>query len=111
MGDRMISPVCPKCQSRDYKKVRPQSWVAFGKDRLCTTCFCRYTPPTPLWAGPVFLVVGLLLAVVCGLIAVASLLQGRVTDPIGTVVFGALAILGMAAIAHGVRVLVYPARV
>jgi hypothetical protein len=107
----IVSPVCPKCQSRNYKRVRPKSWVAFRSDRVCTACTCRYTPPTPLWAGPIFVTVGVLLAAVGSLAALVPLLKGRLTDPIGVMFFGALAILGFLAVAHGLRVLRAPGKV
>jgi hypothetical protein len=55
-----ISKVCPKCGSNNFTRVPPKSMVAFTKDRVCNRCHTRYTPPTPLWAAFVFILLGIL---------------------------------------------------
>jgi hypothetical protein len=55
-----ISKVCPACGEARHKKIKPDAWIAFVADRLCESCGCRYTPPTPVWASLCFLVIGLM---------------------------------------------------
>jgi hypothetical protein len=57
-----VSEVCPNCRSNQYTRQRPEKWVTFAWDRVCNECGTRYTPPTPMWAAILFLVVGFLLA-------------------------------------------------
>src|SRR5262245_21645232 len=57
-----VSEACPACGGTQYRRVRPTTWVAFASDRVCSACNTRYTPPTPVWAGVLFIVAGLLLA-------------------------------------------------
>jgi len=33
--------------------------VAYAKDRICNECGTRYAPPTPRWAGWVFILIGI----------------------------------------------------
>jgi hypothetical protein len=40
--------------------------LAFTDDRKCKQCGERYTPPTPAWGGPVFLISGIVLALMGG---------------------------------------------
>ena len=53
-----VSNVCPSCNSDKFTRIAPQSFVAFAKDRVCTQCGTRYTPPTPLWGAIVFMLLG-----------------------------------------------------
>jgi hypothetical protein len=56
---------CPKCQGIDFKLVRPEEGrVAFTDDRVCKSCGTRYTPPTPVWAAVLFIVIGVLILLV-----------------------------------------------
>src|SRR5262249_51663065 len=66
-GPVPIRSVCPLCGSSSYTKRRPEGWIAFVSDRVCTVCYTRYTPPTPLWASIVFIIAGLALAGFFGL--------------------------------------------
>lgn len=46
--------------------MEPENYVAFASDRICKKCGTRYTPPTPRWAGVLFLICGLFLIAVAG---------------------------------------------
>jgi len=56
-----ISNVCPKCESAQYKTCRSEELIAFASDRICTSCGTRYVPPTPRWAGVIFIIIGLIM--------------------------------------------------
>jgi uncharacterized protein (DUF983 family) len=63
-----VSAACPKCgNSRDFELRKPEKFIAFAPDRVCKACATRYTPPTPGWAGPVWIMLGLF-AVAAGLL-------------------------------------------
>ncbi len=99
-----VGQVCPACQNPEYKQVRPDRWIAFTWDRVCKACGTRYTPPTPLWAGVVFIIAGLPL-VAFGLFGVAvGLARG---NPVPLACDGALGLLGMLAIVHGILSLAF----
>jgi hypothetical protein len=102
-----VSLVCPQCGHTEFRATRPDSWVAFVWDRVCKNCNTRYTPPTPLWAGVVFIVAGLLLAGWGALSIFMGLLTG---DPLGMVCWGTLGVLGLLAIIHGIRSLANPGK-
>ncbi|MDB5308499.1 MAG: hypothetical protein JWO38_2701 [Gemmataceae bacterium] len=91
-GPYPVSVACPKCESPWYIKVKPEQFTAFWWDRVCTLCHTRYTPPTPRWAGIIFVFGGVLLLV----LAVSGSL------------FFVLA--GLLSIAHGIRCLRSPGR-
>jgi hypothetical protein len=55
-----VASTCPKCGSREFKRVRAEGWITFKDDRKCTACGTRYTPPIPAWAACVFIVLGTL---------------------------------------------------
>ena len=59
MGNYPISKACPKCGNDKYTKTAAEALISFAPDRICTKCRYRYTPPTPRWAGAVFLICGL----------------------------------------------------
>jgi hypothetical protein len=56
-----ISSVCPACRSTAFKRVAPETPIAFVDDRICSDCKIRYTPPTPKWAALVFVLLGVFL--------------------------------------------------
>ena len=102
-----VAAVCPKCGDTKYRTRRPNRWIAFVQDRICKSCKTQYAPPTPLWAGIVFILVGLLLGGVFGVSGALRILPSA--NPIGLpgLIFdGALALLGLLAILHGIRRLV-----
>jgi hypothetical protein len=59
-----VSRKCPKCQGIDFKRVRPEGRVAFTDDRVCKGCGTRYTPPTPLWAAALFIIIGVIILLI-----------------------------------------------
>ena len=61
MGNYPVSKTCPKCDSKKYTKIAAETVISFAPDRICSQCKYRYTPPTPRWAGVVFIVCGLAL--------------------------------------------------
>lgn len=107
-GPYPVSTVCPNCGHKEFQSIRPESWIAFTKDRICQSCQTRYTPPTPAWASLVFLLAGLLLA---GFGLFSLTLHIRSGDPAGLlamVIEGSLGLLGILAIVHGFRELFRP---
>jgi hypothetical protein len=55
---------CPNCHGSDFKRLKPKRPIAFTDDRECKSCGTRYTPPTPLWAAVLFLVIGVCILLV-----------------------------------------------
>ncbi len=55
-----VSNGCPQCGDTAHETTPAATRIAFVSDRLCRACGCRYTPPTPVWASAVFIVLGLL---------------------------------------------------
>jgi hypothetical protein len=107
-----VASACPQCGSTSHKRQRPEGWVAFTWDRVCTECGTRHTPPTPLWAAFVFLVAGLLLT---GFGGVALLMRTTSGDPNpvaipGMLCEGFLGVIGLLALIHGIRSLVRPGK-
>jgi hypothetical protein len=77
--------------------------VAFVSDRVCRTCNTRYMPPTPVWAGILFLVAGLTLPFL-GLVLTSLLFHPF--SIAGLVCVGVIAALGVATFVGGIRELV-----
>ena len=102
MGPYPISRVCPQCGGESYEKRRPEGWIAFDSDRVCTACGMRYTPPTPIWAAIVFILVGVLLAGAFGLSWIIGFAVGRLPGP-ALACEGFLIFLGIMAIIFGFR--------
>jgi hypothetical protein len=106
-----ISTVCPACSAAEFRKVRARRWIAFSDDRICRSCGSRYAPPTPRWAGVVFVLIGVILCVAGAAIALLvalNLLSGsaRALDvEIDLAIAGGLLVLGVASSVHGFRAL------
>ena len=110
-GSYPEATVCPNCGGTQYKRRKPYTRVAFVRDRVCTACGTRYTPPTPKWAALAFILAGAFLPLACG----AGTLLGLAIHPVAFlghnapalfVVIGIeviLACVGTSAITHGVR--------
>ena len=107
-GARSARPVSrqqdlpPQCGSQELRKRRPKQLVCFTWDRVCKSCDTRYTPPTPVWAGFVFLAAGLLLAGVFGLFILVRLLQGDVVGIFAMACEGFVFVLGILALVQGI---------
>ena len=80
--------------------------MAFVSDRVCTVCATRYTPPTPIWAGIVFIIAGLALAGFFGLAWIIGLSFAMPPGPVVMGCEGFLVFLGVMAIIFGIRSLI-----
>jgi hypothetical protein len=106
-----ISENCPRCGSREYTRRKPKTAVAFSDDRVCNLCQERYTPPTPVWAAVVFILIGTVLVAPSAFFHIAVFLWPRPRGSFVSGFFGAcstgwFALIGIVAIVHGVRSLV-----
>jgi hypothetical protein len=106
-----VSVVCPKCGGAEFQPTRPDGWLAYAQDRICTGCGTRYTPPTPRWAAFTFVGLGTVMATggVMGLLARVAL--GSEFGLAGVVGEGLIGVLGFAALRHGLRALRHPGTV
>jgi len=111
-GKYAVGRLCPACGHEAFDRVRPNRWIAYGSDRLCRRCGTRYIPPTPVWAGLAFLLVGLsLLGIALYLVGLSLVFgdsPGALFDAIIGIVF---TLLGVLAVVHGVRSLWQPGKV
>jgi hypothetical protein len=99
-----VSRNCPNCQGIDFKRVKPQSHIAFTDDRQCKNCGTRYTPPTPLWAALIFMVVGTLIILVNIFGIVIALSAGDLADRWRTGRFNFLTLpVGIGCLFYGIR--------
>ena len=105
-----VSKVCPACGSTEFKQVRPNTWIAFSWDRVCKGCNTRYTPPTPIWAGIVFIVIGLPLLSMSAVDIFIRLINGQMAGVAGIGCTALLGILGLLAMIHGIRSLANPGK-
>jgi hypothetical protein len=105
-----ISKFCPKCASEQYTEHRPDRLVAFAKDRVCASCQTRYSPPTPVWAAVVFILIGLPLATFGAFSIFVRLTSGNLLGIPALLIEGFLGLVGAAAIVHGIRVLINPGK-
>jgi hypothetical protein len=106
-GPFPVSAVCPNCGGKEFRTTRPERWIAYTLDRVCKSCGTRYSPPTPRWAGIIFIILGFPLVAIGLFGVVASLMQG---SPCPLVCEGPLGFLGILAIAHGIHTLTSPER-
>ena len=110
MANRPVNRVCPECGGVEFKRRKSQKTIAFAPDRECKACQMVYTPPTPVWAAWVFILLGLPLVLV-GVAAVVMLAVLVVPNPIAFAFWGGLAVLGVVTMRHGLRVLRNPEKV
>jgi hypothetical protein len=103
MNGYPISTTCPQCGGTEYARRKPERVVAFVSDRICRACKTRYTPPTPVWAGVLFLLAGLTLPFL-GLVLTSLLVNPF--SIVGLICEGAIAALGVAAFVGGIRELI-----
>ena len=111
MSKYPISQVCPKCGGGEYTKQRSEEFVAFTSDRVCGACGTRYTPPTPAWAGVVFILIGLPLAAFGGFAIIFRIASGNVLGLPAMACEGFLGFLGLLALGQGARALMRPGQV
>ena len=85
---------------------KPKHLVAFAADRVCKGCLTRYSPPTPLWGGVVFLIstgiFGLLGFFLIGLLFGPSLL--------GLACEGVFCVFALVVFIRGIRLLIDAAK-
>lgn len=104
-----ISERCPRCGGKEHIKQEPGTYIAFVSDRICTGCETRYTPPTPAWAGMLFILLGTLFVAWDVWIIVSTFIWPArgVSDFIGFFISGwggaAFATFGIVCIVYGVR--------
>jgi rubredoxin len=103
MENYPVSRVCPKCGSSEYSKRRTQKWIAFTSNRVCKSCSTRYTPPTPAWAGVIFILAGFLLVGIGGISILARLPTANPLELPAMACEGFIGFLGALAIIHGIR--------
>jgi hypothetical protein len=94
---------CPRCGNAEHHKVKPRSFVYFKVDRLCTKCPTYYSPPTPIWASVLFIVLGGGMAV----IGLPLLFLGLQKASSFAVLFygGVLSAIGLLCAVQGIRYL------
>lgn len=107
-SDIPVGHACPNCSSLEYHRVRPDRWIAFRSDRICRDCETRYIPPTPRWAGLVFISIGLIMGSI-GVIGFFLSLPG--SSSVALIVSVFLGFLGLLSLIHGSQSLVYPGRI
>ena len=107
MTEYPISATCPQCGGTEYTRRKPKRLVAYVNDRVCRACNTRFTPPTPVWAGILFLLAGLTLPFL-GLVLTSLLVHPF--SIAGLVCEGVIAALGVAAFVGGIRELANSAR-
>ena len=103
-----LAKVCPRCGNAGYRRIRPETTAAFTYDRICKACGVRYTPPTPLWAAVVFIVVGSLLALPFSISIIGAFLSmGSNPSPrlVGLICPMVITAIGVASIIHGIKAL------
>lgn len=102
-----VSKVCPSCGGTRYTTRRPKATVAFISDRVCIDCNTRYSPPTPTWAGIVFLLAGLLLIILgFGAIlldVIVIIMRRNHASALSMFFNGALGVMGLLAFIFGVK--------
>jgi len=110
MPKRPIARVCPTCGSKEFTSCKPEGFVAFVNDRKCKECKTLYKMPTPVWAGLIFVIIGLAM-LVGGLISLALLLRHPIPNPIGMAINSCVAAVGVLAMWHGSRAVFRPGKV
>ncbi len=98
-----VSRVCPQCGSKEHTLRKPQSFVAFADDRVCKVCHRRYSPPTPVWGGILFVLSGLALPIL-GFVLIALLINPF--SIAGLACQGAMCIFALRVFIGGIRLLV-----
>lgn len=76
MSQIPVAKICPSCQATSYSTCQPASKVAFTKDRVCSSCGTRYSPPCPKWAAVLFALLGIVMAIIFAYLMVFNHRQG-----------------------------------
>jgi hypothetical protein len=98
-----IGNVCPQCGGKEYTLRKPKDLVAFSADRVCKGCLTRYSPPTPVWGGVVFL----LSTVVFGLLGFFIIhLLFNPSSILGAACKGAFFVFTFVVFIRGIRILI-----
>lgn len=106
-GNYIISRSCPRCGAKGFQPVKPDRLIAFTKDRICISCGTRYIPPTPPWAGILFVLLGLFmlgLGILMLILMILGSFGGRykeLLEGVFGVIFGCG--IGFLALVHGLR--------
>jgi hypothetical protein len=107
-----VSKICPSCGSDQFRKVRSKRRISFSDDRICLKCKTRFAPPTPRWAGILFVVFGAIVFITGSLLTVLSLLDipnyskpsGPTSNPLVVMALAIpMIVIGGASVAHGIR--------
>jgi hypothetical protein len=79
--------------------------VAFTDDRECVACGARYTPPTPVWAAVIFILLGVLITAVggTGVVFYLFLVEKNFIEGIHLGVSTAVTGVGLACTLFGIR--------
>ncbi len=100
-----VAASCPECRCKEFKRVKVTRLVAFTDDRECPACGARYTPPTPVWAAVVFILLGVLITGV-GVTGVGVYLFFAESDPVRVLhlrISAVVAGCGVACTVFGIR--------
>lgn len=100
---RVILPICsrcPNCGRNEYLPIRPARIIAFRSDRECETCGTDYSPPTPLWAAIIFILLGIIFTAGCGISLFLAIADGSILALPSNALFFALGVL---CIRHGIQ--------
>ena len=105
MTEYPISATCPQCGGTEYTCRKPERLVAFVSDRVCRACNTRYTPPTPVWAAVLFIVIGaIILLVDIAAVWVGFVMGGDFWLALRTYVFLLLTLsTGVGCVVYGLR--------
>jgi hypothetical protein len=110
-GPFPVAKVCPKCNSSNYKRVKPMAQLAYTWDRVCRVCGTRYVPPTPRWAPAIFVGVGLLLVGPALVFAVWALVRRKSPLCALLMLLWVASTMGAVPRVHGVRTFTRPGKV
>jgi hypothetical protein len=91
---------CPRCGEERHKPAEADAWIASLADRVCLTCGCRYSPPTPLWAVLVLILIGLAGGPVSLVATLAAALELKVG---AALISGVALVLSLWCMARGLR--------
>jgi RNA polymerase subunit RPABC4/transcription elongation factor Spt4 len=104
MSKLPISKACPNCGNSEFSRQKSKRFVAFAPDRICAQCETRYTPPTPVWAGLLFIFAAIALPVL-GFVLITVVL-GHPFSVLGLVCEGVFVFFAIVAFFGGIRSLI-----